>query len=373
MKKTSFFIFCSISLSGCLSSMDAQLTKGNEKSDTPIINTLEMYEEFLKGNPRVVDKQCPYSGKKPGFWSGYGHCGAQGGLLFPISFTICLPVCSIYYSRYNDYSDLMVPEVNRECVLDNSSDECILYEREHPRPDTKVDYFNYKKYLPSGYKVYSDEDFLKLVDFYHHHSDYTRKLKCDSNGQCEAEPGRVDCEKLTSFECKQRKTEDRITYVNDLESKLQWYIKEGLEEEKKQEEEYERLAEEQQKAEEERQKIEAEKEKAYEACMKKLNKKLNDCSNNHKIGCRTLIDGAVISIASNGVVVEDLFDGTKFIYTSKKYTKGSNVPRAYYPKSGIYYEYVGTYDYVNTMGSYKRVPAYKGINLALPDCDSYKK
>lgn len=73
---------------------------------------------------------------------------------------------------------LIEPNIKLECTkksgyneyFDNS-DECVLYRRSPEYHESKVGYFDYKRFLPEKSPIKTDESFLKLVEKYNHISD----------------------------------------------------------------------------------------------------------------------------------------------------------------------------------------------------------
>ena len=294
MKKTLVLTLCGLALSGCVKSMDKQLMEENANSEHPILNTLGMYRNF--------ENVYPY----------------------------------FDFGDNREYEDLTEPQID-------------------PIKGSKVGYFNYKKYLPSEYIVDSDEDFLELFKYYRGLSNiicdgqekdgmflYVKKLNCTII---------VDCTDLTTSECRKAKSRSAEEYLKKAETRLQWYIKYGMPEEKEKEV-AERLAEE--KAKEEKIKAKEEKIKAYEKCIKSANL----CVDDYKVGCKDNFSdyARVISVADNGVLVQGILEKA-FVYTAIKYVTDSRV------LNDKYYEYVGTYDYTAIDGSRQRVYAYKETNI----------
>lgn len=355
MKRAILSVSLGLILSGCFTSMDKQLTQANQKSTTPIINTLRKYEYFNV-----------YLRRQPLF--------------------------------YNDYSELMIPDVNPKCVIesykenkDTLSDECILYNREHPLKESTADYFNYNKYLPSEYNVKNRSEFDKLYKKFldarepmwniinyricKRYNITGAVIECDSDGTCKTQEEFSDCAEelcrryresghyiqachdlnimscrsLTKAECKEAKQKLNADIVTNIEKELQYYIKYGMREEI---EEKEAIKNQYAKANE---KHEA-KIREYKECINKANlcmTKIEDGIYDYKIGCREALGSAVASITPKGVLLES----KKFVYTNKKYTSGSDID------SDKYYEYVGTYDYTSVIGTHERVRAFKETNI----------
>lgn len=67
---------------------------------------------------------------------------------------------------------LAEPGTKWRCISDDQSDECILYRRN--RHETKVAYFDYKRFLGNNTRVKDDNDFLKLARI------YSNATKCET-------------------------------------------------------------------------------------------------------------------------------------------------------------------------------------------------
>lgn len=106
----------------------------------------------------------------------------------------------------------------------------------------------------------------------------------------------------------------------------------------------------------------AERKKKRAECLKNVNL----CGNTKTKGCHISLPGKVVSITSKGVLTSiyncPVCDTEyNFVYTDKEYLSDQQISRKYY------LEYVGTYDYTDTLLNRRRVPAYK--ETTLPVCD----
>lgn len=326
--KTKLFLGISVLvLWGCAHSMDRELT--TQKTNTPITDTVEAYQVYRTKGWATL--------KPPSFAFNTAVC-----LLFFNVFCPLLPIFDSEFANPDDYSDLMIPEVKYECLVEKErSDKCILYEREHPRPETKVKWFNYKKYLPAEYTVYSDDDFLKLVE-------YSDKIECSYDD---------NCTNLTTTECESKKRKYVINCATEKENKLQSYINGGMARERKTAEAA-RLASEKAAAEAAEKRAQAKKE--YASCLKKA----NVCDTSYTRGCRVEhlpLLTRVINVAPDGVLVRQgnaVYSRYYFVYTKEKYSSGDMIP------CNFYHEYVGKYEY-NSISGRQRIDAFKETNIKI--------
>lgn len=142
-------IFLLFLLCSCVQSNEQSVINEVEKT-TGVVDIIKLYKQHYACDDA---KRCEYLEKSDGE---YRNCSA--------------------YSRRCKYllKYLAEPGVNLECINeDNQSDECVLYRRNIHK--SRVRYFDYKRFLGTNSIIKTDEDFLRLVEYYNN-INYT----CDS-------------------------------------------------------------------------------------------------------------------------------------------------------------------------------------------------
>ena len=70
------------------------------------------------------------------------------------------------YKQYKikNMSGVSVPGTRFDCVNGSKSDECIVYRR--TMKESKINYFDYKRFLPEDTAIKTETDFLAMVNYY---------------------------------------------------------------------------------------------------------------------------------------------------------------------------------------------------------------
>jgi len=76
---------------------------------------------------------------------------------------LALPAVPYYCFSY-DVEKLSVPGTRFDCVNGSDSDECIVYRR--TMKESKINYFDYKRFLPEDTAIKTETDFLAMVNYY---------------------------------------------------------------------------------------------------------------------------------------------------------------------------------------------------------------
>ena len=80
-----------------------------------------------------------------------------------VTLGLALPAVPYYCFSY-DVEKLSVPGTRFDCVNGSNSDECIVYRR--TIKESKINYFDYKRFLPEDTAIKTEDDFLAMVNYY---------------------------------------------------------------------------------------------------------------------------------------------------------------------------------------------------------------
>ena len=158
MKKIT--ILLPMMLTACILPADKQLMKG--ATETPIVDTLELYKEYNNGSlgecsePRQI---------YPSRINGSNVAVMLVGAMLPPFFILN---SLMYWDTLDltDYTVLAKQDVNLKCIYSEvviAPEGC---DAKYGRYDSKVCFFDYKKYLPENSEIKTDSDFLALASKY---------------------------------------------------------------------------------------------------------------------------------------------------------------------------------------------------------------
>ncbi len=264
-----------------------------------------------------------------------------------------------------DYTTLAEKDSLDCWYLNDNSDKCIVYRRNHKIEDSKVNFFDYKRFLPKDSNIKTDDDFLRLV-----------KYKMDKDKEVKSCDKVYEDNSLTSTERQKKYTQCMSdNKKNNIEGLLKSYIFEGgLEEEKKQEQLKKELAQ-QRKTEYINDCDQAEK-KADEA-NKKANKKLEKYKKSINYdSLKYFNENEIVDIAKNGVFINYCKEhsiytlscidyGRYFIYTKDTNYANGDIFR----NGGVFYEQDGFYKYTTITGATNSVRAYRPTKIKIKDVE----
>ena len=96
---------------------------------------------------------------------------------------LALPAVPYYCFSY-DVEKLSVPGTRFDCVNGSNSDECIVYRR--TIKESKINYFDYKRFLPEDTAIKTEDDFLAMVNYYElrHLCDKLAEKTTEEKQQC---------------------------------------------------------------------------------------------------------------------------------------------------------------------------------------------
>ena len=318
MNKKIINTLCFSLLVGCAPiPMDNEVLNKNNISYT--LDSYQNYQKLFKGNiGENIKSNRKYDTRK------YECLGSS---LF--AFGLTLPYCFTLEEK-KDYTTLA--ETNSlECLyLEENSDECIIYRRNHKKEDSKVNFFDYKRFLPKNSNIKTDEDFLHLFKIYNKNK--------EEEQACYNE---IQSNTLSYYE-KQEKYKYCLKKDETIEKILKDYIYDGILKEKKQEKEQE-IA--QQK-----------KEKSYIEDCKNAEKKAEEYMKSiPSEGFMILEYTHVVDLAKDGVFVEGPYGGLRvFVYTKDtEYATGES-----FRSNGVFYKQNGYYKYTTITGATNSVVAF---------------
>lgn len=332
-----------LAMAGCASytkPIDKDVLKQNK-----ISYTLDIYNTY-KGknlnNISSIEEEKAGNAKDVNAAIGLGFFTTGLSLLF-------LPIIEREY----DYTTLMEQQALKCHYLKDNSDECIIYRRNHSQEDSEIGFFDYKRFLPKDSNIKNDDDFLRLFKKY---KEYEYEIeKCFEV---------VNSNQLTSSE-REEKYNECSNLRNIVDNKLNYYIHNGILEEKDNEKK---------KQEEEKKEIEEAK-KIIDIYTKDCKQALKKVENYKKsIDYDNLYNpngDEVIDFASDGIFVQycsSHYFSTCieykriFIYTKDKdYADGDGF------HSNVYYKRDGVYKYTTTMGGTNSVAVLKPTKYKIAD------
>ena len=132
-------------LTGCVSLSKTEVEQMEFNKD-PIetINLFNKYNSKLEVDNR--EAECPAS-----------------IFLSIVTFGLALPGVPYHCFSY-DVENLSIPGTRFDCIDGSNSDECIVYRR--TMKESKINYFDYKRFLPEDTAIKTEDDFLAMVNYY---------------------------------------------------------------------------------------------------------------------------------------------------------------------------------------------------------------
>jgi hypothetical protein len=239
-------------------------------------------------------------------------------------------------------------DVKLECIYASRSntyytDECKLWRRNNPvkKEDSKVCFFDYKRFLPETADINSDSDFIRLYNKYNNLNDefYSKIKECRSNGDL------IISEK-----------EDCIDKArNDAREQVIAYATGGIEKENKE------IAIAKQKEDEQKAKFILSVKDCMQAYDKVAAKEEQKAKLIKEHGLDE-IDGRVVDFANDGVFIENNKKRI-FVYTTdKNYANDES-----FRDKGLLYKRDGNYKYSTITGATHSVPAYRATQYKNED------
>lgn len=259
---------------------------------------------------------------------------------------IALPLC-LFLSKDKDYTT-MAEANSLDCLyLDNNSDDCIVYRRNHKKEDSKVNFFDYKRFLPKDSNIKTDDDFISLFELYNKNKE--EKQACYSEAASNM---------LTSFE-KVEKYKQCLT-DEKIEENLTNYIHSGILKEKEQQKQEEK---------EQKRKREIIKKDCKQASekVKLAVKKLTDYINQYN-DLYNLHYAKVVDFSTDGLMVTLNGFDRYFIYTQdKEYATNDK-----FRDGGVFYKKDGFYKYTTTNFSTNSISILKPTKHKIIDFENTK-
>lgn len=253
--------------------------------------------------------------------------------------------------RKYDYTTLMEQQALKCHYLKDNSDECIIYRRNHSQEDSEIGFFDYKRFLPKDSNIKNDDDFLRLFKKY---KEYEYEIeKCFEV---------VNSNQLTSSE-REEKYNECSNLRNIVDNKLNYYIHNGILEEKDNEK---KKQEEEKKEIEEAKKIIDTYTKDCKQALKKAENYKKSIDYDNLDNLYNLSEYRVVDFAKDGVFIN--YCEKYSCYRYFVYTKDTNYANGdLFNYGGVYYKRDGFYKYTTTMGGTNSVYAYKPTKYKIAD------
>lgn len=341
-----------LAMAGCASytkPIDKDVLKQNKISYTlDIYNT---YEGKRLNNISSIKREKAGNAQEITQFIVFGFCTM--GLAW-----LVLPIIERKY----DYTTLMEQQALKCHYLEDNSDECIIYRRNHSQKDSEIGFFDYKRFLPKDSNIKNDDDFLRLFKKY---KEYEYEIeKCFEV---------VNSNQLTSSE-REEKYNECSNLRNIIDNKLNYYIHNGILEEK--DNEKKKQEEEKKEIEEVKKFIDTYTEDCKQALKKGENyKKSIDYDNLYNLN--NLNGNEVVDFASDGIFVQYCSKSSYYFSTCIEhkrifiYTKDKNYADGDKFHTDVYYKRDGFYKYTTTMGGTNSVYAYKPTKHKIDKCKLY--